>query len=66
MRIKEKNMKLKMEVIYGDEICECLKEQFGCESDDELLVVFRAVMKQSLVKDDVDPEDLSIKFERID
>jgi hypothetical protein len=59
-------MKLKMEVIYGDEICECLKEQFGCETDDELLVVFRAVMKQSLVKDSVDPEDLSIKFEKID
>lgn len=59
-------MKIKMEVVYGDEICEGLKEAFGCETDDELLIVFRAVMKQSLVKDGVDPEDLSIKFERID
>ncbi len=59
-------MKLKMTVTYGDDICECLKEAFGCETDDELFVVFRAVMKQSLVKDGVDPEDLSIKFERID
>lgn len=59
-------MKLKMTVTYGDEICECLKEAFGCETDDELFVVFRAVMKQSLVKEAVDPEDLSIKFERID
>lgn len=59
-------MKLKMEVVYGDEICECLKEQLGCETDDELFVVFRAVMRQSLIKDDVDPEDLSIKVERVD
>ena len=59
-------MKIKMTVNYGEDICECLKEAFGCETDDELFVVFRAVMKQSLVKDRVDPEDLSIKFERID
>lgn len=59
-------MKLKMEVIYGDEICEYLKEAFGCETDDELFVVFRAVMKQALVKEAVDHEDLSIKFERVD
>jgi hypothetical protein len=59
-------MKLKMEVIYGDEICECLKEQFGCETDDELLVVFRAVMKQALVKEAVDPEDISIVCEKLD
>lgn len=59
-------MKLKMEVVYGDILCEYLKEAFGCETDDELFVVFRAVMKQSLIKDGIDPEDLSIKFERID
>ena len=59
-------MKLKMTVVYGDEICECLKEAFSCETDDELFVVFRAVMKQSLVKEAVDPEDLSITFERVD
>jgi hypothetical protein len=55
-----------MEVVYGDEICECLKEAFGCETDDELFVVFRAVMKQSIVKEGIDPEDLSIKFERVE
>lgn len=59
-------MKLKMTVTYGDEICEYFKEAFGCETDDELFVVFRAVMKQSLAKEAVDPEELSIKFERID
>jgi hypothetical protein len=59
-------MKIKMEVVYGDEICDGLKEAFGCETDDELFVVFRAVMKQSIVKEGIDPEDLSIKFERID
>ena len=59
-------MKLKMTVTYGDEICECLKVAFGCETDDELFVVFRAVMKQSLTKEAIDPEDLSITFERVD
>ena len=59
-------MKLKMTVTYGDEICEYLKEAFGCETDDELFVVFRAVMKQALAKEAIDPEELSIKFERID
>lgn len=59
-------MKLKMTVTYGDEICECLKEAFGCETDDELFVVFRAVMKQSLAKEAIDSEELSIKFERIE
>ena len=59
-------MKLKMTVTYGDEICECLKEAFSCETDDELFVVFRAVMKQALAKEAADPEELSITFERID
>ena len=59
-------MKIKMTVNYGEDICECLKEAFGCETDDELFVVFRAVMKQALAKEAVDPEALSISFERID
>ena len=58
-------MKMKMTVTYGDDICECLKEAFGCETDDELFVVFRAVMKQALAKEAVDSEDLSIVFEKI-
>ena len=58
-------MKLKMTVTYGEDICEALKETFGCETDQELFVVFRAVMKQSLAKEAVDPEDLSITFEKI-
>ena len=43
-------MKIKMTVNYGEDICECLKEAFGCETDDELFVVFRAVMRQALAK----------------
>ena len=59
-------MKIKMTVTYGDDICEALKEEFGCDTDDELFVVFRAVMKQALAKEAVDPEDLSITFEKFD
>ena len=33
-------MKVKMEVIYGDDICEALKETFGCETDEEKVQAF--------------------------
>ena len=59
-------MKIKMTVIYGDDICEALKEEFGCETDDELLGVFKAVMIQSLAEEVVDPKDLSLSFEKFD
>jgi hypothetical protein len=59
-------MKLKMTVTYGEALCEYLKEAFGCTTDDELLVVFRAVMRQSLMKETVDPDDLSIVCEKIE
>ena len=59
-------MKIKMEVIYGDDICESLKEVFGCDTDEEFLIAFRAIMKAALVKEAVDPEDISIKVERVD
>ena len=59
-------MKVKMEVVYGDDICEALKETFGCETDEEFLIAFRAIMKASLVKEAVDPEEVSIKVERLD
>ena len=59
-------MKVKMEVIYGDDICESLKEAFGCDTDEEFLVAFKAIMKAGLVKEAVDPDDISIKIERVD
>lgn len=59
-------MKIKMTVNYGEDICECLKEAFCCDTDDELFIAFRAVMKAALAKECADPEDLSISFERID
>ena len=58
-------MKLKMTITYGEEICGCLKEQFGCETDQELLVIMKAVMKASMAKDAVDPEDLDITCELV-
>lgn len=59
-------MKLKMTVTYGDEICEYLKEHFGCETDQELLVIMKAVVKASMTKDAIDPEDLDIFCELVD
>ena len=59
-------MKIKMEVIYGDDICEALKETFGCNTDEEFLIAFRAIMKAALVKEAVDPEDITIKVDRVD
>lgn len=59
-------MKVKMEVVYGDDICEALKETFGCETDEEFLIAFRAIMKAALVKEAVDPEDISIRVDRVD
>ena len=59
-------MKIKMNVTYGNEICEALKEAFGCATDAEFFVAFRAVMKASLAKEAVDPEDISMEFELID
>ena len=59
-------MKLKMTVTYGDELCEYLKEHFGCETDQELLVIMKAVMKASMTKDAIDPEDLDIFCELVD
>lgn len=59
-------MKIKMNVTYGDEICEALKEAFSCDTDDEFFIAFKAIMKAALAKECADPEDLSIDFERID
>ena len=59
-------MKVKMTVTYGEDICEYLKEAFGCETDAEFFVAFRAVMKALLAKEAVDPEDVSMEFELID
>ena len=59
-------MKVKMTVTYGEDICEYLKEAFGCETDTEFFVTFRAVMKASIAKEAVDPEDVSMEFELIE
>lgn len=59
-------MKIKMTVTYGDILCEALKETFGCTTDEELLIVFKAMMRQALLKESIDSEDLSIVCEKID
>ena len=55
-------MKLKMTIIYGEPLCEALKETFGCDTDQELLVI----MKASMAKEVIDPEDLSVVCELVD
>ncbi len=59
-------MKLKMTVTYGEDICKYLKEAFGCETDQELLVIMKATTKASMIKEAIDPEDLSVVCELID
>ena len=59
-------MKIKMTVIYGDEICEDLKEAFNCDTDEELLGAFKMTMAEALRADRIDSADLPIKCELID
>ena len=59
-------MKIKMTVIYGDEICKDLKEAFNCDTDAELLGAFKMTMAQALAAEAVDSDDLQIKCEIID
>lgn len=59
-------MKIKLTVIYGDEICEDLKEAFNCDTDEELLGAFKMTMAQALAADGIDSDDLPIKCELID
>ena len=59
-------MKIKMTVIYGDEICEDLKEAFNCDTDEELLGAFKMTMARELAAEAVDSDDLQIKCELID
>ena len=59
-------MKLKMTITYGEEICGYLKEYFGCDTDQELLVIMKATMKASMAKEVIDPEDLSVVCELVD
>lgn len=58
-------MKLKMTVTYGEEVCEAIKQSFGRTSDEELLIVFRAVARQSLAKDSINSEDLDFICELV-
>jgi hypothetical protein len=59
-------MKIKMEVVYGDTLCEYLKEAFGCKTDDEFFVAFKTLQKIALTKEAIDPEDISISLEKLD
>lgn len=59
-------MKLKMTVTYGEDICDALKETFGCNTDQELLVIMKAAMKASMANEIIDPEDLSVVCELVD
>ena len=59
-------MKIKMSVIYGDEICEDLKEAFNCDTDEQLLGAFKMTMASALAAEAVDSDDLQIKCEIID
>ena len=58
-------MKIKMTVVYGDEICEALKEVFDCETNEELLGAFKAAMKVALESEVEDTSGLDIKCELI-
>ena len=53
-------MKLKMNITYSEEVCDCLKEEFGCETDQELLVIMKAVMKAHMANEDMDPEAIEV------
>lgn len=59
-------MKIKMTVIYGDEICEDLKEAFNCDTDEELLGAFKMTMAEALRAEHIDSKDLPIVCELID
>ena len=59
-------MKIKMTVVYSDEICEDLKEAFNCDTDEELLGAFKMTMARALAAEAVDSDDLQIKCELID
>ena len=58
-------MKIKMSVIYGDEICEALKEDFGCDTAEELFGVFKCVMKTAFEAEVRDTDGIDIKCELI-
>ena len=58
-------MKLKMTMIYGEDLCEMLKEYFGCSTDQELLIIMKAALKANIAKDAIDPEDLDVVCELI-
>ena len=59
-------MKIKMTVLYGDEICEDLKEAFNCDTDEQLLGAFKMTMAQALKQEAVDSDDIEIKCELVD
>ena len=56
-------MKIKMTAIYDDSICGALKEVFNCETDAELLGVFKGAMKAALEAEVEDTSGIEINCE---
>ena len=59
-------MKIKLTVVYGEEIVEALKESFSCNTDEEVLGAFKAVMARAVAAEPIDSDDLSFTCELID
>ena len=59
-------MKIKLTVVYGEDICNALKEAYGCDTDMELLGAFKMIMKESLGAENVSEDDVSIKCELLE
>ena len=59
-------MKLKMTMVQGEDICEMLKKSFDCSSDQELLIIMKAMLKANMSKEVIDPEDFDITCELVD
>lgn len=59
-------MKIKLTVVYGEDICNALKEAFGCDNDLELLGAVKGIMKESLSAEKAYEDDISIKCELLE
>lgn len=59
-------MKIKMTVIYGEDICEDLKEAFSCSSNEEFLGAFKAMIFNELKSVSINKDDLSVGVELIE
>ena len=59
-------MKIKLTVVYGEDICDALREAYGCDTDMELLGAFKGVIKENLGAENVSEKDISIKCELLE